>query len=289
MEERYYQISGMVLRISAPEGEMAEEYLQLHPFLIEKTAHQWDYRFHIVDELPQPAEQGALVEPGRRIYITSKGYHNFLGQVEESARGAYMFLLRTDGVTQVQVKRSEIPGRISQRIVLRALELEHLVAQHNGLLIHASCISHEGGAVLFTSPSGIGKSTQAGLWEKLRGASIINGDRIIVRKEDGQFKAWGVPFSGTSGICHQACLPISAIACLQQAPVTAVRSLTGVAAFRRIWEGCTVQHWDKDDTENSVSCLLELISQVPIFELSCTPDESAVIALKNAMNRGITP
>jgi hypothetical protein len=283
MVERYYQIAGMVLKISGPKGEMADSYPQLRPFRIEESPHRWEYHFRIVDELPKPPEHGGLVESGRRVYMTPEGFHNYLGGVEQSAEDGYMFLLRKDGVTEVQVKRSEIPDTITQRIVLRAFELEHLVAIHNGLLLHASCIDHEGKAVLFTAPSGIGKSTQAGLWEKLSGASIINGDRIIVRKEDGRFYARGVPFSGTSGICHQACLPISAIVCLQQAPLTTIRPITGIPAFRRIWEGCTVQHWDQTDTENSVSCLLDLISQVPIYELSCTPDESAVIALKNAM------
>jgi hypothetical protein len=283
MMERYYQIAGVVLKISGPKTDMADSYPQLRPFRIEKAAHRWEYRFRIVDELPEPPEHGGLVEPGRRVYVTDEGFHNYLGLVEQSAKDGYMLLLRKDGVTEVQVKRSEIPDTITQRIVLQAFELEHLVAIHNGLLVHASCIEHEGKAVLFTAPSGIGKSTQAELWEKLSGASIINGDRIIVRKEAGQFFARGVPFAGTSGICHQAHLPISAVVCLQQAPVTTIRPLTGVQAFRRVWEGCTVQHWDHSDTESSVSCLLDLIDQVPIYELSCTPDESAVIALKNAM------
>lgn len=283
MVERYYQIAGVVLKISGPKEDMADSYPQLRPFRIEKAPCRWEYRFRIVDELPKPPKHGGLVEPGRRVYVTDEGFHNYLGYVEQAAEAGYMYLLRKDGITEVQVKRSEIPDTITQRIVLRAFELEHLVAIHNGLLLHASCIEYKGKAVLFTAPSGIGKSTQAGLWEKLSGASIINGDRIIVRKEDGQFFARGVPFSGTSGICNQAYLPISTIVCLQQAPVTSIRPLMGVQAFRRIWEGCTVQHWDQADTENSVSCLLDLVSQVPIYELFCTPDETAVIALKNAM------
>ena len=150
-------------------------------------------------------------------------------------------------------------------------------------LLHASCICHEDGAILFTAPSGMGKSTQAQLWNAHRSATVINGDRVVLGVKDGVCMAYGVPFSGTSGIQKQASLPIKAIVYLGKAPKTTINRLTGVRAFRIIWEGVTLQHWNQDDVDNCVSALVKILADVPVYELQCTPDETAVTALENAM------
>ncbi len=48
------------------------------------------------------------------------------------------------------------------------------------LTFHCSYILHQNRAILFAAPSGTGKSTQAALWEKYRGAEIIIGDRGLL-------------------------------------------------------------------------------------------------------------
>ena len=56
-------------------------------------------------------------------------------------------------------------------------------------------IAFQNKAILFSAPSGTGKSTQADLWQKyVRGVEIINGDRAIIGIEDNGVKAYGLPF-----------------------------------------------------------------------------------------------
>ncbi len=78
------------------------------------------------------------------------------------------------------------------------------------------------GAVLFTAPSGTGKSTQAELWRKHRGASIINGDCTLIAEDDGVFTAFGFPFSGTSGIFENRKAPIAAVVYLRNLNIFAI-------------------------------------------------------------------
>lgn len=57
--------------------------------------------------------------------------------------------------------------------------------------------------ILFSGPSGIGKSTHADLWVKHRGARVINGDRTLLQKlGDRPRMSLGWPICGSSEICH---------------------------------------------------------------------------------------
>ena len=151
------------------------------------------------------------------------------------------------------------------------------------MILHASFIEHNGKAVLFTAPSGTGKSTQADLWVKHRGTEIINGDRAVIRLIDGKAYACGIPFAGSSSYCKNATLPLAAIVYLGQAPETSIERMTPVAAFRKIWEECTVNIWDADDVELATNIVLDIIIQTPLYYLPCTPDESAILALENEL------
>ena len=57
------------------------------------------------------------------------------------------------------------------------LGLETLLLKYDGLLLHSSFIRWRGEGILFSAPSGTGKSTQADLWVKYEDAEILNGDR----------------------------------------------------------------------------------------------------------------
>ena len=61
------------------------------------------------------------------------------------------------------------------------------LAAFDGLLLHASLIDYGGSGILFVGNSGVGKTTQAELWQQHLGAEILNGDKALVRLLDGQF------------------------------------------------------------------------------------------------------
>ena len=141
------------------------------------------------------------------------------------------------------------------------------------------------GAIIFTAPSGVGKSTQADLWHQYRGAEIINGDRAAIRAGESGYEVWGVPFSGSSKFCKNVRLPLKTIVCLSQAEKTSICLLNSITSFRLLWEGCGFYGAATERMSNCCDTILDLISKVPVFSLACTPDESAVIALENAMNQ----
>lgn len=72
------------------------------------------------------------------------------------------------------------------------------LTEQGGVLAHASLIRMERGCVMFSGPSGIGKTTQAKLWNMYKAAEILNGDKVILLPKEEEIEAWGSPWRGSS-------------------------------------------------------------------------------------------
>lgn len=160
--------------------------------------------------------------------------------------------------------------------------LPQLLLHRRALVFHASCIEHDGGAIFFTAPSQTGKSTQAELWRVHRGAHVRNGDKAALRL-DGQPTAYGMPFSGTSGICEPFALPPRCIVVLSQAPENSIRRLGATEALRELSPNVFSDRLVSAEWSLTLSLLLELVAKIPVYHLACTPDIRAVEALENAL------
>lgn len=165
------------------------------------------------------------------------------------------------------------------------LGLEAILLYRSKLCLHATCVDTPLGGILFSGVSGIGKSTQAELWCKHRGARQINGDRPILSKEGKSWQAWGSPYAGSSK-CHvnDSCA-VSAIVLLDQAETCSLRRLGTAEAFRGVWAGLTVRSWDSAFVETASLLTVDLVTSVPVYAFSCTPDEQAVSFLEQELRK----
>lgn len=284
--ERFYRLADITFRITGKDEEMYQEDGVLTSFRVAELAADHSIHYEIVEHLPEP--EGECVFLGKRIQVFRNGdcQVSCLGDTFRLPGGAHTQIYRRGSSTVVQVLRREIPERIMPRLVLNTLEAEHHIVCHGGILLHAAFINWEGKGILFTAPSGTGKSTQAELWRRYRGAQVMNGDRAAVMVTPNGIRAFGIPYCGTSGICRNGVLPVSAIIYLTQAPNSVVQPLTGLRAFRNLWEGCSVNVWDNADVEQCTRSVMEIVQQTPVVHLACTPDESAVIALEKYLQKG---
>lgn len=280
MNELHLDLAGIRISVTAEEFgnlDFLEEYLT------EPAEPTHRFRAMLVDR-PEPPD-GSLVcdQPGLRVYRDGERMISYRGPVASGLENAYLRTERRgeDGV--LEFIRARTPGGISGRQLLPALELPHLLTIHGGFLLHASYIAHEGRAILFTAPSETGKSTQAQLWCDHAGAKLVNGDRAAVRIMDGTVYACGTPYSGSSPVRQNVKLPLAAIVSLSQAPENSITRLRGARAFRRVWEGCTVNTWDRSDVELATGTVSDVIGRVPVYHLACTPDSRAVELLKHSM------
>ncbi len=287
MIRKNYCFAGVEVQIVAPKEWMYTDDKYLAPFAVEDVKEPHVFTFEPADDLPEPYGNCVVKRPGFIVYERNEISARYIGSVEKGWENAYICAQHSGKDNKIILKKSDMIGRIGTHTVLSSMSAEHLIAQENGVIFHCSYIDAGGKAILFTAPSETGKSTQADLWHTLRGAEIINGDRAAIRLIDGQLYAAGIPFAGSSTHCKNKTLPIAAIVYLGQAPVTTIHRLKGYQAFAKVWEGVSVNTWDKDDMEKVTALAKNIAENVPVFYMPCKPDESAVIALEKALEGDI--
>ena len=180
---------------------------------------------------------------------------------------------------------------VADQIPLTTTRFFSTVGLHSKLLqrgapvLHASCIEYRGRAILFTAPSGTGKSTQADLWAAHTGAEIINGDRVLLRKRNERWHAFGYPCCGSSDICLNRTAPLAAIVVLAQGPENRVEQIPPGERVRTLFAGIEHYLWDQDETEQSLSLAQSLAMDVPVLRLTCRPDADAVRVLHDHLEQ----
>lgn len=151
------------------------------------------------------------------------------------------------------------------------------------LYLHGSLISHQVHGLMFLGPSGIGKTTQAELWNRYRDALIINGDVVFVQETENTFLGWGTPWHGSSPYCENTNVPVHAMIVLKQSPENSIRELTGFEKVTAVSQSVFYPRWLEKGMELCLETLDHLLTKVPVYELSCRPDEEAVRLTEEAV------
>jgi hypothetical protein len=180
-----------------------------------------------------------------------------------------------DGHHRLFYPAARWPFYAKQWVFSTILQGERLLLRHNAFLLHSAVVELNGKAVLFSAPSGVGKSTQANLWSQHLGAEILNGDRAIIRRINGGFTAAGSFWSGTSGIYRNVQAPIAGIFLLEQASANTIVPV-GAGAFKSLLTETTVNSWDPEFMEQITDLICDVITHTPIYRLRCRPDQAAV-------------
>ena len=179
----------------------------------------------------------------------------------------------------------ELIRRYYSVVYLTATDMFDILAGYGQLVLHSSYVLPPNGkAVLFSGPSGIGKSTQAALWQQYAGADVINGDRTLIRT--GDITAHGVFYSGTSGICKNVTAPIRAIVLLEQSGENTLRRAGAKEAFAAVLSQCSYYQWDAESAIHMTDLAAELVRRADVYRLSCRADEEAVRLLQNELFGG---
>ena len=162
---------------------------------------------------------------------------------------------------------------------LTLMHIEDLLLDAEGLILHTCYTEYQGGAILFTAPSGTGKTTQAELWKKCYGSTIVNGDKCILQRTPEGWRACGFFLHGSAPECENRSLPIRAIVVVRQSPRDHVEEIPAAQKLGLLYSECTVNNWDPAQVQTALSLLSDLVSRVPVVLLHCTMEDSAAQVL----------
>jgi len=284
-EIKYYEIGGIAFSVETP-----VPFEEMHPYSLfskETAEPRIRYIFDYAPRLPEPKGKRIFESSYFTAYSDGEKTYRYIGFFKDGKALDPEYAMAVFSKAEPSIIRVSIPMDrdvpMKASLIYRTLCLEQTLTLEGGVIFHSACIEKDGRAILFTAPSGVGKSTQAELWRKYRNATVINGDCSVIKMHDGKARAFSLPFSGTSGICHSGDYPLRAIVYLTQAPENRITRLSGIKAFRALYEGAKLSAWDRENGTVSADTISDLAREVPVFRLDCVPDESAVIALENAL------
>ena len=159
------------------------------------------------------------------------------------------------------------------------------IIRRGGFFLHCSCLKYRGKAIIFTAPSGTGKSTHAALWKQHFGESveIINDDKPLVREDADGFTIYGTPWRGKHGRGTNTSAPIGAVFFLAQAPENSVEPVDSITALSLLMQQTVIPR-GREDTAALVDMLGRLIQSVPMHRLFCNISDEAVTTALSALD-----
>lgn len=171
---------------------------------------------------------------------------------------------------------------------LYRLAVEEL-PKHDSFIAHAAVVEYDGLAYAFMAPSGTGKSTHVKLWIDTLGldTTVINGDKPILRLDktltgEPQIIACGSPWAGKEGWQTNTSAPLAGLCLLTRGSTDECHRISPTEAF----DSAVRQIYMPGDPVSAIKTLDfvdVLLQTVPLYQLSCTMNKTAVKASFEAM------
>lgn len=258
------------------------------PFMIEEEKNaDILVTVRMTENLPEIPEKTCYEDMFCAIAKSEAGYLQkfFFGSGDKKNQWVVSTYDMDNGYIKIEYPDADAYKKLTLTSCFYWIGFEAYLLYKNRLCLHASLVDTSLGGILFSGISGIGKSTQAELWCRYRGARQINGDRPILSKEAKGWAAWGSPYAGSSRCYINESCALSVIVLLKQDAECTLRRLSPAEAFRGIWAGLTIRSWDASFVEKASLLTMDLVASVPIYEFCCTPDEHAVNFLEAELRR----
>lgn len=168
-----------------------------------------------------------------------------------------------------------------QEYLITGVYFFEIALRENIISLHASAIVYNDNAILFSGPSGTGKSTQAQLWcNNYSTVKYINDDKPLLRiNSENKVIVYGSPWSGKSYLNENVSYPLKTICFLEQSLTNELVELTTSDKIKLILKN-THRSFIKENQEK----LLENINRLlysDIYKYKCLPNQTSVSYLRS--------
>ena len=160
----------------------------------------------------------------------------------------------------------------------------NLLSRGNGFLLHSSGVIWEGKGVCFAGLSGTGKSTLLNLFkDEVPRRNLLNDDRLALRSYGEKWRVFGTPWYGESRVSSSNSADLAAIFFIRHARQNSVRRLSASEVVSHLMVLSLLPLWDQEAVSRVLDTFQNLIRNVPAYELSFTPDKSALDLIKKTI------
>jgi hypothetical protein len=150
--------------------------------------------------------------------------------------------------------------------------MHYLTLNADAVMMHASCAFDGTRGRMFSGFSGVGKSTMSRLWAE-SGCTIINDDRLIIRKKGEDFLVYNTPMYYPD---EPKVAPLHAIFLISHSPVNRMSEITGAMAVSRVMAYSIQNNFDRKFVAKRLDFFSDLCAKVKVFDLGFVPDHEVV-------------
>lgn len=291
--EYYFRVAGLLFSVALPDGWDVETILpSFHPFRC-KTCSEEKAIFRVLATTQSFADDGKRTELledspndiGRtRLFRSTDGYCVEINN--DTTQNGLVHTMITDShfesaTAYIRPEDSSMGAVLSSMV--RFL-FAQAVLEHDGVFVHASCVSMEGKSYLFLGKSGTGKSTHARQWlQAFPDCRLLNDDNPALRIEDGKVMGYGTPWSGKTSCYKNEGYPVAGIARLRQAKTNSFSPLEGPDIFAALLPSCSAIRQDAGLLEALYCTLIKIAEQVTVGCMECLPNIDAARVCYNSL------
>ena len=159
--------------------------------------------------------------------------------------------------------------------------LLNMLGLDQGIMMHACGIDDAGRGLLFTGPSGAGKTTMARLWSDHGDATVLGDECIIVRSVEDRYRLYGTPWTGRDRRACPGGVPLERIFFIQHADEDAVSHKGWISTVERLMTQVFSTFYDRAAMQYTLDFCAELGRSVPGYDLRFVPTSEVVRLVQN--------
>ena len=246
------------------------------------------YTFYFVNRLPLPSNDWQITFQRDAIIVLRKEEQETRLLAVGNLNACYALYQerneRDANIYFIEGLKRELQ---TDTLFISCLCLERPLSVQGCYILHCTFLDYRGQAILFSGPSGIGKSTHANLWcRHIPGTQVLNGDRaLLCPLPNGDYEITGWPVCGSSGICHNERRPLEAIVFIEQASDNTIRPQTAMKHFKALCSQVTINWWNPKLTGKALDDLQVLTRQTSISTYACNMNPEAAFTLHRYLTK----
>ena len=155
-------------------------------------------------------------------------------------------------------------------------KLASAIPLRDAFLLHGSVIDCAGRGIAFLARSGVGKTTHTLLWknEYPSDVTVINGDKPLIRLEDGVPYAYGTPWAGKEGMQINGRTELSDVCFITRGEENSCREITPGEAAAPLLGQIYIPR-EAEAAAKALSLADRLLKCCRVWEIVCNMDPEA--------------
>lgn len=156
-------------------------------------------------------------------------------------------------------------------------KIAEMLPQYDCVVFHGAAITYDDQGIIFTAPSGTGKSTHIALWKKYLGdkVDIVNGDKPILSIKDGDVMVSGCPWAGKEKWHKNRTVKLKALCVLKRGKTNRILKVSAYEVLYDLMAQVYLPQ-NKQAAERTLEIMDYILSNIPIYVLECDVSELAV-------------